>query len=302
MAINPVRGFNRALSGRWGRDHGNPVEPLDWHPEQRPTFLMAGARIAGEGDSITNNTKSYGFLAVDHAFGSVFENERRKPFDSFGITAQFSFGDEKQLLTVWRLRGDLWSTPVGTSGNHAFSIVQHFDYHNNLAYEFGQQAFGPSFFSRFKLSDTLGLRLRLDASAALLAAVNSDYSFLADVANQERFREYDYGPGLGANVEAVLTRKGHHLVSFLYRFQWIDVSNGSIFNKDDERGLEGSDASHKIHAPGVRLHIPLFRRMGLGADAFYFLRKSEYDAPFLEDTDQRHPEARVYLAWSFGRS
>ena len=37
----------------------------------------------------------------------------------------------------------------------AFAIVQHFDYYNNKAWEFGQQAFGPSLFSRFKLSDTV---------------------------------------------------------------------------------------------------------------------------------------------------
>ena len=299
FAIDPVRGFNRVLSSRAKREHDNPTEPLDWRPDEKRFFLVAGARVVGEGDSITTNTKTYPYLALDHAFGSVFDNERRRPFDSFNMTAQLSFS-EKQPLTVWRLRGDLYSKRLGTSGNHAFAIVQHFDYYNNLAYEFGQQAFGPSLLSRFKLSDKVGLRLRLDGSVALLAAVNSDYSFLADVGNRERFREYDYGPGLGAGVEAVLTRKGRPLLTFLYRFQWIDVSNGSVFNKNDERGREGSGASHHLQAPGLRLFVPLFRKMGLGADAFYFLRKSRYDAAFLEDTDQRNPEVRAYLAWDLG--
>ena len=30
-----------------------------------------------------------------------------------------------------------------------------------------------------------------------MGAVNADYSWLADVADQERIREYDYGPGVG---------------------------------------------------------------------------------------------------------
>ncbi|HJS56793.1 MAG TPA: DUF3943 domain-containing protein [Vicinamibacteria bacterium] len=307
MFIDPIRGFNRALSGRWGREHENPSEPLDWRPLEKRSFLVAGARVIGEGDSITNNTKTYPYLALDHSFGSVFENERRKPFDSFNMVAQLSFS-EKQPLTVWRLRGDIYSKPLGKSGNHAFAIVQHFDYYNNLAYEFGQQAFGPSLFSRFKLTDKLGLRLRLDGSFAILAAVNSDYSFVAEVANRERFREYDYGPGLGGGVEANLTRKGRPLLSFLYRFYWIDVSNGSIFNEGEEVDLpgggtltlEGSDATHYLHAPGFRLFVPLFGSMGIGADAFYFLRKSYYDLPLLRDTDQRNPEARVYVGFDIG--
>jgi uncharacterized protein DUF3943 len=294
--VNPIRGFNRALSGAWGRQYANPTEPLDWRPEEKRSFLVAGARMVGEGDSLSNNTKTYGLFALDHTFGSVFDNDRRKPFDSFAVTAQMSVG-EKNPLTVWRLRGDLASWRLGSSGNHALAIVQHFDYYNNQAYEFGQQAFGPSLFSRFKLSDTLGLRIRLDANAAILAAVNSDYAFLADVGDRERFREYDYGPGLGFGAEAVLTRKGIPLLTFAYRYHWIDVLNGSVFNPDaNQGGLEGSGASHVLQAPGIRAFIPVFGKMGLGADALYFLRKSRYDLPVLADVDQRNPEARAYLA------
>jgi hypothetical protein len=307
FALNPVREFNRVLSGRSGRDDANPSHHLDWRPKEARFFLVAGARTVGEGDSITNNTKTYPFFALDHAYGSVFDNDRRKPFDSFNITAQFS-GSEKQALTVWRLRGDLYSKPLGTSGNHAFAIVQHFDYYNNLAWEFGQQAFGPSLYSRYKLSDSMGLRLRVDGSVALLAAVNSDYSFVADVANRERFREYDYGPGVGAGAEATVTRKGQPILTLSYRYQYINVSNGSVFNKGREVALrdgstlvlEGSDASHTIQAPGVRLFLPVLKRMGLGADAFYFLRKSRYDLPIFKDVDQRNPEVRAYLAWNLG--
>ena len=293
--VNPIRGFNRALSGAWGRQYANPTEPLDWRPEEKRSFLYAGVRMVGEGDSLSNDTNTYGVFALDHNFGSPFDNERRKPFDSFTVTAQLSVG-EKQPITVWRLRGDLASWRLGTSGDHALAFVQHFDYYNNTAYEFGQQAFGPSLFSRFRLSGKLGLRLRLDANAAILAAVNSDYAFLADVGDRERFREYDYGPGLGFGGEAALTRNGIPILTFAYRYHWIDVLNGSVFNRDDGTGKEGSDATHVLQAPGIRLFIPLRRALGLGADALYFLRKSRYDLPVLEDVDQRNPELRAYLA------
>jgi hypothetical protein len=302
FAIDPVRGFNRALSGRWGA-HPNPENPLDWRPDERGFFVYVGARVIGEGDSITENTKSYGVVAFDHFFGSVFDNQRRKPFDSFNVTAQFSFGGEKNTLTIWRLRGDLFSralgTQVGSDPKYAFAVVQHFDYYNNNAYEFGQQALGPTLFARYRLTDKLGLRLRLDGMVTILGAVNSEYAALADVANRERFREYDYGPGLGFNGEASLLRKGSQLLSFAYRYQWIKVSNGSVFNEGNEFVSEGSDADHYLQAAALRLVIPVARRINLGADGLYFLRRSRYYAEeFRVDKRQRNPEVRLYLAFN----
>jgi hypothetical protein len=146
----------------------------------------------------------------------------------------------------------------------------------------------------------MGLGLRWDGMVAILSAINSDYSFLAEVPDRERFREYDYGPGLGTGLEVRLSRKGRDLLSLFYRLHWVSVRNGSIFNKDDERGLEGSDANHYLQAAGGRLFVPVFKRMGLGADGFVVLRKSYYSSELLADTDQRNPELRVYLAFDLG--
>jgi hypothetical protein len=234
--VDPVRGFNRVLSGRVSAAHDNPSEPLDWRGPQARFFVMTGARIIGEGESITENTKSYGLIGINHSFGSVFDNSRRKPFDSLAADYVFSPGD-KQFRTVLRNRGDLFSKPFGgttEAPTYALAVVQHFDYHNNQAYEFGQQAFGPSLFARYRLSDSMGLGLRWDGWFSMLAAVNADYSFLADVANRERYREYDYGPGAGTGIEATLSRGPNRLLTLFYRFQWITVSNGSVFNKGTE--------------------------------------------------------------------
>jgi hypothetical protein len=308
--IDPPRGFNRLLSGRSADQHDNPSEPLDWRGPHARFFVMTGARIIGEGESISENTKSFGLIAVSHSFGSVFDNERRKPFDSLAADYVFSPGD-KQFRTVLRIRGDLFSKALGGGAEprYALAIVQHFDYHNNQAYEFGQQAFGPSLFARYKLSESMGLHLRWDGWASIVAAVNSDYSFLADVADRERFREYDYGPGLGTGLEATLGRGRNQLLTLTYRFQWITVKNGSLFNKGTEITLPsgevvtslGSDATHYLQAAGGRLFVPLFKKkVGLGADAFVLLRNSHYTSQVLRDIDQRNPEVRVYLALDLG--
>jgi hypothetical protein len=309
--VNPVRGFNRMVSGRASAVHANPDEPLDFRGNHARFFVMTGARVIGEGESISENTKTYGFIGISHSFGNVFDNHRRKPFDSLAADYQFSPGD-KQFRTALRIRGDLFSKPLGggTEPKYAFAIVQHYDYHNNQAYEFGQQAFGPSLFARYRLSDTFGLSLRWDGWGSILAAVNSDYAFLADVANRERYREYDFGPGLGTGIEIGLSRGKNRLLTLSYRFQWIDVSNGSFFNEGTEIELPGgggtvttlgSDATHYIQAAGARLFVPIFKKkIGFGADGYVLLRKSYYSSPVLRDHDQRNPEARFYLAFDLG--
>ena len=169
---------------------------------------MAGGRVIGEGQSITENTNYYGFLEGNVQYGSPFTNERRKPFDRFDTGLQLNLGD-KTAVGRLQIRGDLASWPLGSEEvpRHVFAITQDFDYVNNEAYEYGGQSFGLTLFSAY--GDPTGTHLwtRLTGYVSPMAAVNADYSFLADVADAERFREYDYGPGLGAAVEMLLIRR-----------------------------------------------------------------------------------------------
>jgi uncharacterized protein DUF3943 len=295
--VDPVRGFNRILSGRWGAVHDNPKEAIDWRPPGSSGLLMIGARSIGEGESITENTQSYFNIGFDHAHGNPFDNARRKPFDYMDVIVQFSAG-EKVPLNVVRINGDLFEKPLGGSAapNHVLAVFQRFDYMNNTAFEFGGQSFGAALYSRYRLSDKWGLGTRLDGLAMVLGAVNSEYAKIADVPDRERLREYDYGPGLGAGAQVNLNRNGQSLLSLMYRFQWISVSNGSVFSKG-ESGL-GSDADHYIQAAVARLVVPVYRSIGLGADAAVFLRKSRYSFPGFHDIDQRNPQVRVFLAFS----
>jgi hypothetical protein len=298
--VNPVRGFNRLLSGSAKRVADNPVDTMDWRPQGGRTLLAVGVRVIGRGESITDNTETYGTVLLNHSYGDVFENERRKPFDYLDFVGELNFGEKTRLDNV-QIRGNLAAWPLGspTSPKHVVAIVQHFDYMNNNAYEFGGQSVGAALFSRFKLSEKVGLITRLDSDAIVLGAVNADYSWLADVADQERIREYDYGPGLGAMATASLTLAGRPLLTALYRFAWISVSNGSVYNE----GNVGSNADHYLQGGGLRLFIPVKGGLGLGADAYLFFRDSHYvliDAQDgverRQDIHQRNPQVRVYLA------
>ena len=298
--VNPVGQFNRFVSGRATKVQGNPTSPYDWRPPVLGMQLNAGARVIGEGESISENSNSYGFAEFDVQYGSAFENERRKPFDRFDGSIQMNFGDKTSIGRL-QVRGDLWSKPLGGPAGpdtrHALAVVQDFDYIDNEAYEYGGQGFGMAFYSRFGSASTR-LATRAVGYFVASAAVNADYSYLADVPDPRELRDYDYGAGVGAGAEMVLVRKRRPLAALSYRYTMISVKNGSIYNPED--GPEGSDSTHHVHRLTLRLNVPVTKKLAIGADAWLFYRDSNYDSPELEDKTQRNPEARLYLAWDLG--
>ena len=79
-----------------------------------------------------------------------------------------------------------------------------------------------------------------------------------------------------------------------YRFQWISVTNGSVFT----RGSVGSSSNHYVQAAALRVNVPVRGGLGVGADGTVFLRDSNYSVQAFKDIHQRNPQARVYLSWS----
>jgi hypothetical protein len=294
-SVDTVRTFNRFVSGDATRVTGNPVDPHDWRPPHFALQLLAGSRTIGEGNSITENTTTAGFAELDIIYGSPWDNERRQPFDHFDTGIQLNFSD-KHALGRLQIRGDLASWPIGGGDRpkHAIAITQDFDYIDNEAYEFAGQSFGLALSSRFQPSAKWDFSTLVKGFGTLMGAVNADYSFLADVGDRERFREYDYGPGLGGGLEVRLQRNRRTVFTAAYFYTWIQVRNGSVYQSDE---FGGSDATHQVHRAGARLIVPVTRSLGLGVDSILFFRKSEYDAVFLADKDQRNPQVRFYLAW-----
>lgn len=295
--IDPIRGFNRFVSGRTGEVHSNPSDPMDHRPANQENWFAAGVRFIGEGESLSENLDSHGYFQFYHTQGSVFTNPRRGPFDFFDADIQFNLG-EKVPLGKAMIRGNLWTKPLGenvTDARNVLAIVQHFEYLNTTAYEWGGQSFGPTLYSRFGKPDGIQYRTRVDLIATLLGAVNSDYSFLAEVENRERWREYDYGPGLGAAVDARMVFRNRAILQAMYRVEWLDVRNGSVYSSND---FDGSEASHVVQAAQLRAIYPIRKGTSIGGDVGVFLRNSDYSLPVVSDIRQRNPQMRFFLVWS----
>src|SRR4029079_2398877 len=112
----------------------------------------------------------------------------------------------------------------------------------------------------------------------------------------ERLREYDYGPGVGADTQMDLVVKDQTLLTVNYRFQCANGASCSVYSK----GVSslGSNATHYVQYGLARFFVPVFKHFGLGADGHVFLRKSRYSEPGFEAIDNRHPRCRVFLAFN----
>jgi hypothetical protein len=275
--IDPIRGFNRIVSGHAWKVQSNPSDDMDRRPPNSLHQTMIGWRRSGNGHypSLEHDYTDYAWVRYYHEHGNVFDNERRKPWDHFDANVEFASNEKNPLIRL-DIAGNWWTTPMSDSGKrrHVAAFVQYFEYENTFAYEYGGQSIGPAFFSDWGAWHGLSLDTRFDILATILGAVNSDYSdSLAVVADQERFREYDYGPGAGARVDLNVGYHGEPLLTAGYRLHFIYVKNGSIY-QGDEAGL---NARHWLHGVNLRLDSPTIHRgWGIGAEYKSFTRESHY--------------------------
>ena len=290
-----VRGSNRLLFRDQYRSP-NPEEPLDWRPRRLGALVSLGARRVGnEGELSGEGAKTAPFVDLWVAYGSVFDNQRRRPYDSFWMRTQLNFTDDVDPAGLMTIRGDLLSKPFGPSGarNGAIALVQHFDYVNQRTYEFGAQSLALGLSHRLRFSPSTRLELHGDLLGTVLGSINSRFEFVEPPANAKEYRRWEYGPGLGARAEALLLVGEHPVVQATYAYQWIHVANDTPEN--------GGGADHDLQIAALRLRAPIGRRFGVGIDGELFLRKSHYGNPLLVEGDDRVPQVRAYATWRLGR-
>jgi hypothetical protein len=289
-----VRGFNRALFRDQYRSP-NPEEPLDWRPRRLGGLVSLGARRVGnEGELSGEGAKTAPFVDLFVAYGSVFDNARRRPYDSFWMQTQINFTDDVDPAGLMTIRGDVLSKPFGPPGarSGAIALVQHFDYVNQRTFEFGAQSLALGLSHRLRFSPRTRLELHADLLGTVLGSINSRFEFAEAPENEKELRRWEYGPGLGARAEALLLVGEHPVVQATYRYQWLHVANDTPEN--------GGGADHDLQIAALRLRAPLGRRFGIGVDGELFLRKSHYGSPLLVENDDRVPQVRAYATWRLG--
>ena len=292
--VDIVRGFDRMLFRDQYRSQ-NPEEPLDWRPRRLGGLVSLGARRVGnEGDLSGEGAKTAPFLDLWVAYGSVFDNERRRPYDSFWMQTQVNFTDAVDPAGLITIRGDLLSKPFGDPGSRtgAIALVQHFDYVNQRTFEFSAQSLALGLSRRLGVSRSARLELHADLLGTVLGSVSSRFEFAQAAEKETEYRRTDWGPGLGARAEAILLVGETPVVQATYRYQWLHVTNGTP--------EDGGGADHDLQIAALRLRAPLGRRVGVGIDGELFMRRSHYGNPLLVENDDRVPQVRAYATWRLG--
>lgn len=271
-AMNPMRGFNRLMRG-----DVSYVGPSDF--QRDPGFLGiridAGARAIGEGRSLENG-QTHGFVTFEFEYGDIFSKDYSKPFDDFRFSLQLN-GRNKQAIGRFQIQGVLYSSELKPDTRHLFRVWHNYDYINNDALEFGRNGVTIGVDSRFPISDKLEIRTTVGGNIIVLGGINSEFVGVND-------RTYDFGPGVGVDLEARLLRRGSlfRYLSLGYTVDWLHT-------------VSGADGEHVAQFAILTAAAPIRGTFGVGADAAVSLRNSYFRK--FPDTDQRNPQLRLYLTW-----
>ena len=299
FAVAPTRGFARMVSGNAFRVYDNPENPLDWRPNDVVTRIAVGNRASGskktgKNGSLREDLPSHGFVDVAVRSGSRAALDRGRPFDYFDARLQVNFVRGRGLGEL-RIDGNLWHRPLsdGPDVSSKLIVMQNFEYTDNTAFEYGGQSVGLQY-HQSRTGETSSLEWSVGANWMLLGGVDSELSFLSDVAGiRERYREYDFGVGPGADVGAAWSRHGRPVLEGSYRFQYQHTLNGS--------SVRDFGSSHQLHIVRLRALAPIrIAGFSVGADYERFHRRSHFDLNEVGTVNHWSHQFQVYVDWSPG--
>jgi len=271
--LNPVRGFNRLVSGRASHRSENPV---DWRPNYLSFDVLTGALVVNETEEVADSTQAY--LEFDLDYGNPFEGAYKKPYQTFGFEAQLNFGENDGGITRAQAAGILYGKPLGDDdpAKSLFTLWQRFDYFNNPLYEFGGPSATAGYLTNFG-SEKFRVVLLWELGWVILGATQTDYPDFTG-------REYDYGMGAEGRLNIEFLWRGHPVALLRHDTIWTETLNGNA-------------GSHILSLTRARVNIPVFHFIGVGGEYLIFQRDSDY-AEFPDVSGDRS-EFRAFLSWDF---
>ena len=245
FVVNPQRGAARLFQGTI-----NDVGPNG--PERYPSWL-GGALDLGyqsiEGTSPKDTSASGGLIRFDYRYGHPVADMAGRPFSTFAFELNLITDGAspriEEAFTHGSLAGRLLGDPDGPH-RHALGAMLNYDYSNNPAYEVGMQSLTGGVLSDWQLSSRVGLHTEALARGILLAGIKSPEYVVTGEG-----RDYDYGPGGGARLDATLKVRGIGSLRAGYEANWIKT-------------VDGTDSDHVLERALVRARVLITERIGVG--------------------------------------
>jgi hypothetical protein len=285
LAIDPMTGLNRFISGDAGRVHEKPPEVV---PSDLGALMSAGVLGRGSNtDEVPDNWA--GFFEADLMYGDLTKDRSRTPYDAFAVRLAFGGGS---AFSEARVRGRLFSEPLG-SGGWLLTVSQGYQYNNNDAYQFGAQSADVHLGWVKALSSKTSMFLSFFGGATILGAVDSvppgtvipepdpDPDAGQGVSTGPRY--YDYGPGANVGAFVTFSRNQKAFFAFMYELHHLHI-------------LDGYRAEHVLQRLRGDVLIPIKGKIGAGIAGEFFDRTTYY-SPGQEKVQYRFPQVRFYMTW-----
>lgn len=254
--VNPVRGFNRLISGETSRIFPNPSLKK---PGEFFISVNAGVRrIVTQGSDIAKDGFNEGLFGFDILYGNQFKNNLKIPFSNFVVSAALSNGSSRVaelhsygILTGWRLKDNVET-------KHNLSVILTYDFTSNPAYEFGGPTLAGNLGSRFELSKKLNIVSNVSLGALLMGGTPDEFYYGSDG------RDYDFGPGVIMRIFGSLNGPSWQYANLQYTSFWLWTQAGT------------PDSKHHVHNLNVTGTLPVNSYFGIGLSAGVYWRESYY--------------------------
>jgi len=215
LLLNPVKGFDRAISGEmWST--GSPSS----NPDYKLWLSLGGNDLFFNRTFVQNH--GYGLARLDMEYGDLLAtSSHHEPFDYFNLRVELGFSANDDILSIVA-SGVLWDRTV-TLFDHSSTVLgiyKEFDLHNNLACHLTATSCAFRLTNVMPVSSTTTFQSSVSISGVFMGGVDSPY---APVYHEQ----YNMGPGASAKVTAALKNNDHGSVYVNYKRFWLHTLNGA---------------------------------------------------------------------------
>lgn len=267
LLINPMNGFNRILSGKWGKQPSNGGE-ID-SSKIDAQFDLGIRRINTDHNLIKKGENAlYGRMRFFYRDGK----ELKRPFDEFRVDIEAGV-DDSALVNTLSVYGLLYGRELLANSRmkHSAILSANYDLFHNSSFFYGGQSVNMNLVSEFDIASNSKINTTFGVGSVLLAAVPNQYM------KGGKHRNYDYGSGLSlmGNIKADIMERLELGIQY----------TGGIVGT-----ISGNHSSYSLHSLTSEFSVFIWKPFSINISAGFFTVKGNY---------RDHPD--IKKLYSFGR-
>jgi hypothetical protein len=274
--VNPIRGFNRFVTGKTGKVG---LTPEEWRPSYLGGQLTAGTNHIADGTDLSNSMLAY-LLKGKFLYGDPFEDSADpEPFDYFTIRAALTLYGRFPFIHEVTGSGLLYGRKYdhGEDNRSLVGVFQDYDYFDSQVYQFGGQSIGAGIFSRFNSQSSMQILTGAQLNWVILGGSNIGFETGEN-------RDYNYNTGAKFKMFGMLDHRKYGSFSIRYWVYWFHT-------------LSGLPGDEFVHWAQATLNPRVYKKWGVGLDYTYYLRNSYFDG--YPEMHLKNIELRTFVSYRF---